>query len=240
MALVLVPGFMLDKEMWIPFEPEMGDFGPILHADLARDDSIRSMAQRLIADAPDRFILVGFSLGGYVAREAARLAPDAVSALVLVATSSRADTPAQAQRRAAAAKLAADPFNGLSRPSLRPSVHPDRNTDDELIGRLQAMGRRLGLEAFRRQSNLDRHGDADRLSEIRCPTLIVAGEDDKLRSLDEARELHAGIAHSALEIIPHTGHMIPMEQPAPLAKVVRSWLNQLDLQAKANPVTPGS
>jgi pimeloyl-ACP methyl ester carboxylesterase len=218
----------------------MEDFRPIFHADLGRDDSIRTMAERLITEAPNRFVLVGFSLGGYVAREVARLAPDAVSGLVLVATSSRADTPEQAQRKAAAATLAADPFKGLSRPSLRASVHPDRSTDDELIGRLQDMGRRLGLGTFRRQSNLDRQGDADRLSEIRCPTLIVAGEDDELRSLDEARELHAGIAQSTLEIIAHTGHMIPMEQPAALAKVIRSWLGQIDLEATAHAFRPGS
>lgn len=229
MALVLVPGFMLDQEMWASLEPEMKDYRPIFHADLGRDDSIRTMAQRLIAEAPSRFVLIGFSLGGYVAREVARLAPDAVSALVLIATSSRADTPEQVQRKAAAAVLAADPFKGMSRLSLRAAVHPDRSTDDDLIGRLQDMGRRLGLETFRRQSALDRHGDADRLSEIACPTLIVAGSDDRLRSLDEANELHAGIAHSTLEVVQHTGHMIPMEQPAALANVVKSWLGKIDL-----------
>jgi pimeloyl-ACP methyl ester carboxylesterase len=231
---------MLDGDMWASFDLEMEDFRPIFHADLGRDDSIRTMAERLIAEAPSRFVLAGFSLGGYVAREVARLAPDAVSALVLVATSSRADTPEQAQRKAAAAALAAEPFKGLSRGALRASVHPDRSTDDGLIGRLQDMGRRLGLETFRRQSNLDRHGDADRLSEIRCPTLIVAGEDDKLRSLDEANELHAGIAHSTLEIIKHTGHMIPIEQPKALAKIVRSWLGKIDLEATPHSVKPGS
>lgn len=229
MALVLVPGFMLDHQMWASLEPEMADFRPIIHADLGRDDSIRTMAQRLIREAPSRFVLIGFSLGGYVAREVARLAPDNVSALVLVATSSRADTPEQAHRKAAAAALATEPFKGLSLGSLRASVHPDRSTDDELIGRLQAMGSRLGLATFRRQSNLDRRGDSDRLSEIECPTLIVAGQDDKLRGLDEARELHAGISHSTLEIIPHTGHMIPMEQPVALANVIKSWLGNIDL-----------
>jgi len=99
MALVLILGFMLDGEMWVSFEREMEDFHPVFHADLSRDDSIAGMARRVIAEVPDRFILIGFSLGGYVAREVARLAPEVVSALVLVATSSRADTPEQAKGR---------------------------------------------------------------------------------------------------------------------------------------------
>ncbi|MEH2595049.1 pimeloyl-ACP methyl ester carboxylesterase [Bradyrhizobium sp. AZCC 1577] len=237
MALVLVPGFMLDWEMWASFEPEMEEFRPIVHADLASDDDVPAMARRLIADAPARFVLIGFSFGGYVAREAARLAPNAVEALVLVATSSRADTPDQAQRKIAAAALATLPFRGMSRGSLRASVHPDRRSDDELIGRLQGMGRRLGLEAFRRQSNLARPSDVDRLGEIACPTLVVAAEDDELRSLDEARELHAGIPRSRLAIVPASGHMLPMEQPAALARLVKSWLLEAP-SAAAVPIRP--
>jgi len=137
--------------MWASLECEMEDFCPIIHADLALDDDISAMARRLIANAPSRFILIGFSFGGYVAREVARSAPDAVEALILVATSARADTPEQAQRKLAAAALATHPFKGMSRSSLRASVHPDRRSDDELIGRLQEMGRRLGLEAFMEQ-----------------------------------------------------------------------------------------
>jgi pimeloyl-ACP methyl ester carboxylesterase len=226
---------MLDKEMWVSFAREMEDFRPILHGDLAADDDIPAMARRLIADAPSRFVLIGFSFGGYVAREVARLAPDSVDALVLIATSARADSPEQTQRKAAAAALATDPFKGMSRGSLRLSLHPDRRTDNELIDRLQEMGRRLGLEAFRRQSSLKRTSDADRLGEIACPTLVVAAEDDELRSLDEARELHAGIRHSVLATISASGHMIPMEQPAVLARVVKSWLREVGLDPPTDP-----
>jgi pimeloyl-ACP methyl ester carboxylesterase len=97
MALVLIPGFMLDGDMWASFEREMEDFHPVYHADLGQDDSIAGMARRVIAQAPDRFILIGFSLGGYVAREVVRQAPESVSALVLVATSARADKGLPAQ-----------------------------------------------------------------------------------------------------------------------------------------------
>jgi pimeloyl-ACP methyl ester carboxylesterase len=80
MALVFIPGYMADKELWASLEPELEEFGPIVHADIGKDDSIPQMARRVIAEAPERFVLIGFSLGGYVAREIARLVPDKVVA----------------------------------------------------------------------------------------------------------------------------------------------------------------
>jgi hypothetical protein len=67
MALLVVPGFMADKELWASFETEMEEFGPIINADLSLDDRIPSMARRVIAEAPEPLVLIGFSLGGYVA-----------------------------------------------------------------------------------------------------------------------------------------------------------------------------
>jgi pimeloyl-ACP methyl ester carboxylesterase len=224
MALVFVPGYMADKELWSSLEAELEEFGPIVHADISRDDSIPQMARRVIAKVPERFVLIGFSLGGYVAREIARLVPQKVNALVLVATSSRGDTADQARRKTSAAGLAAHSFKGLSVSSIQASLHPSRTTDAALISRIRAMGVRLGRDAFLRQSGLVRESDFDRLREIRCPTLIVAGEQDQIRCLDEALELNVGIPRSTLVTIPVSGHMIPMEQPTALAKTIRTWL----------------
>ena len=224
MALVLVPGFMTDKELWSDFEREAAELGPFSHVDLGLDDSIRAMATRAILDAPPHFVLVGFSLGGYVSREIVRIAPDRVSALILIATSSRADTAEETRRKASAAALAGNPFRGLSRVAIKASLSPQRS-DAELISRIQDMGVRLGREVFLRQSGVTRESDYERLREIRCPTLIVAGEQDRLRSLDEAAELHQGIRNSTLEVVNDSGHMIPIEQPAVLAALIKSWLN---------------
>ena len=89
---------------------------------------------------------------------------------------------------------------------------------------------RLGGDVFRRQSNLVRESDIERLSEIKCPTLVIAGENDRIRNLDEARELNDGIPHSTLKIVPQSGHMVPMEQPSLLGELIRSWLYQTVLQ----------
>src|SRR5215475_898316 len=168
MALVFIPGYMADEELWALVEAELEEFGPIFHADISQDESISNMARRGIAEAPERFVLIGFSLGGYVAREIARQAPDRVQALVLVATSSRADTADQARRKTSAVELATPPFKGLSRASIQASLHPSRGSDNELISRIRDMGIRLGHNVFLRQSGLTRESDFKRLSEIRC------------------------------------------------------------------------
>lgn|GEM_PF-4074678 len=165
MALVLVPGFMADRDLWADFERYMQEFGPAIHADLGQDDSIVAMARRVIADAPPHFVIIGFSMGGYVAREVARLVPRRVSALILVATSARADTVEQSQRKAAAIKLINQPFKGLSRRAIEESLNPGAAFDGDLVTRVREMGVRLGGDVFRKQSNLirdERHRTSER------------------------------------------------------------------------------
>lgn len=227
MAVLFVPGFMLDADLWRDVDTKLQAFGPILHADTSRDGSIDDMARRALDGAPASFVLIGFSMGGYVARQIARVQPDRVSALILIATSARGDTGVQSQRKAAlAAQSPSTVFGGLSKPAVVSSLHPDRADNADLIARIQAMGARLGAEVFRRQSLLTRHDERDGLNAIRCPTLVIAGAQDRLRSLDEARELHDGIPGSDFSVIEGTGHMIPLEAPELLVEQITDWLTQ--------------
>ncbi|SFE56503.1 alpha/beta fold hydrolase [Methylobacterium sp. 13MFTsu3.1M2] len=225
MNLVLLPGFMTDADLWSDVVARLAEVGPITHGDLARDAAIADMARRVVAEAPPRFGLVGFSMGGYVARAVARLVPDRVEALVLVATSSRADTPAQARRKAAAvAHIRQQGYRGLSRSAILQSVHPDRAGDGALLSRIRQMGDRLGGEVFLRQAGQARESDGDRLGAIGCPTLVVAAAQDALRSLDEARELRDGIPGATLRVIDGSGHMLPLEGPDAMADAIVPWL----------------
>jgi pimeloyl-ACP methyl ester carboxylesterase len=205
--------------------PALARFGPVVHADLRHDTSVEAMARSVLATAPSTFLLVGFSMGGYVARAIARQAPGRVRALVLIATSTRADTAALRQRKGAIAHAAPSiAFGGLSRAAVATSLHPDHRDDDALIERIRAMGARLGGAVFRRQSMLDRPGDLERSGEIRCPTLVVAAAEDQLRSLEEAREMAGAIPDATLAVIEDTGHMIPIEAPGRLLDVIVPWL----------------
>ena len=229
MSMLLIPGFMLDADLWRDVTPGLGEFGPFVHADLFEDGAIKDMASRVLAQAPETFILVGFSMGGYVAREIVRQAPERVKALVLIATSARGDTEVQRQRKEAVAhKPDSVSFKGLSTAAVASSLHPDNAGRSDLIERIQAMGQRLGSDVFRRQSLLERVDERHLLADINCPCLILAGEQDKLRSRAEVEELHDGITGSSFQVIEKTGHMIPLEAPDELVTVMRQWLDGLE------------
>jgi len=229
MTLLLIPGFMLDADLWTDVGEGLQQFAPIIPADLSQGASVTEMARLTRQQVSGNFVVVGFSMGGYVAREIVRQAPERVKALILIATSARGDTDVQERRKAAlAAKPDMSAFRGLSASAVATSLHSDNATRLDLISRIQAMGQRLGGDVFRRQSLLDRHDERTSLISITCPTLVIAGEDDKLRSRAEALELHEAITGSNFEIIEGTGHMIPLEAPERLVEVISQWLNDLE------------
>ncbi|MBU3971816.1 MAG: alpha/beta hydrolase [Alphaproteobacteria bacterium] len=218
---------MLDRDLWTDAQHGLQGIGDLTYADFSRDGSIEAMSGRLLDDAPERFVLIGFSMGGYVAREAARRAPRRVLALVLIATSSREDSDIQAQRMAAVARAPnLSKFTGLSRRSIASSLAAD-HADEATIARIRAMGDRLGGEVFQRQSNLVRYSDTECLADISCPTLVIAAAEDRLRSLAEAQELQEGIRQSTLITIAGSGHMIPMEAPESMVDAIAAWLGSL-------------
>lgn len=219
---------MADETLWDGIAGRLAPYGPLVHADLRHDDNVEAMARRALSAAPPSFVLIGFSMGSYVAREIQRQAPGRVRALALIATSARADTAALRKSRGTVGGAAASiAFSGLSRTAIATSLHPREHDNEALIERVRAMGVRLGGDVFRRQSSLVRAGDADRLHEIRCPTLVVAAGQDRLRSLDEAREVQAGIPGARLEVIEDSGHMIPIEAPVALADILVPWLEEV-------------
>jgi len=168
-------------------------------------------------------VLVGFSLGGYIARKVAELYPERVAALVLVASSLEVDSAERAKAKQDAIR-ALDPstFRGLSMGAIAQSLHPDRRGDRELVTRIREMGRRLGYEAMVVQSGLQRDGIAAQT--LTCPTLVIGAEQDPLRGAQETRELAEAIPGARLEMIGQSGHMLPLEQPEALVKAIEAFL----------------
>jgi pimeloyl-ACP methyl ester carboxylesterase len=220
--VVLVPGFMLDPSLWDKLAVHLPATWKLHHATLEGGDTIGAIARHIVEQAPARFVLVGFSLGGYVARQIAADFPERVAALVLIASSLREDTEQQAQLKQQTVRaLSPASFNGLSARSIAQSLHPDRGNDKALIERIRMMGARLGYDVFATQSALRRAGVP--ASRIACPTLVVAADHDRLRSFDEAFELRDNIPNAVLEVVADSGHMIPLEQPERLAALMSGW-----------------
>ena len=224
MAILFVPGFMTDQTLWDDCIQAFEHQGPIHHVDTTLDSSVEGIAARALRDAAPSFLLVGFSFGGYVAREIVRCAPERVEGLVLVATSARRIE----SRGEAVSQVTRTGFAGLSRRSIEAALDPD-HADTRTVERIRSMSARLGPNVFLRQSGMRRDGDADRLAAIGCPTLVVAASGDRLRSIDESRELCEGIPDAELSLIEGSGHMIPIEAPRKFAATVGEWLERRGL-----------
>ena len=220
-TLALLPGFMLDDALWDDFVPQLPGDWQVQRTALPRGRTVSEVAEGVAAALTGPAVVLGFSMGGYVARALAGAHPERVRALVLVATSSREERAASTQ----AVAMGQASFAGLSRRAIQRSLSREHAQDAALIERVHAMSVRLGPEAFAWQSALDRTGVP--LRGITCPTLVVAARDDQLRSIEESRELADAIEGARLDVLEGTGHLIPIEAPAALANTfVDWWLSQ--------------
>ena len=229
MTLLLLPGLLCDADVWSDQVPVLRAITACHVPDLTRDDSMAAMAGRVLAEAPPGPLAVaGFSMGGYVALELMRQAPERIARLALIGTSARTDTPERAAERRRFIELAAQPrgFSPITRTMLSFLVHPDRVGDEVLAGRIVAMAQRVGAEAYVRQQTaiLSRPDSLPTLATVRCPTLVLAARQDERAPVAVHEELAAGIPGARLVVLEDCGHMAPMERPGEVTEALRQWL----------------
>ncbi len=224
--LVLLPGFMCDEDLWADMVPDLSAVGRIHYGNVYQDSTLDGMARRVLDQAPERFVLVGFSMGGFVARVLTLMAPDRVTGVAFIASSARGYTAEETERR----KQGWHPGNRPARPNgAAASLHPDRERDPVLLDRLRGMQRRLGPEVQARHTALVRHDAYADLERITCPSLVVACRQDRLRSLAETERMAEHLPHSRFNIIEACGHMAPLERPRELAALLADWIAEAEL-----------
>jgi pimeloyl-ACP methyl ester carboxylesterase len=217
-SLVLLPGFMCDSDLWRDVAPDLSTLGPLHYGNVYQDDTLEGMAERVLSEAPERFVLVGFSMGGFVARVLTLMAPGRVTGVAFIASSAREYTEAERARRRQGA-LPGDRPRRAS-PGVALGLHPDRERDPVLLERLREMQRRLGPEVRAHQSALIRKDGYADLERITCPSLVVACRQDRLRSFGETERMAKHLPHARFEVIEDCGHMAPLEKPHELAALL--------------------
>lgn len=224
-ALLLLPGLASDAALFAPQVRDLGDVATITVGDTLQDDSLPAMARRVLADAPDRFALAGLSMGGYLAFEILRQAPDRVERLALLDTSARPDTAEATQtRKDAIASVAKLPYEKLARASLARLVAPD--ADDAVKQTVVDMAVRVGPDTYVRQQRaiMARPDSRPLLAGIAIPTLVLVGAEDVLTPPDLAREMAQAIPAARLVEIPGSGHLSSLERPDAVTRALREWL----------------
>ncbi len=225
---MLLPGLLNDADLWRHQIDGLSDaVGDIRVPDLSRHETVRDLAASILAEAPERFALAGLSMGGYVALEMFRQAPDRVDRLALLDTSARADDDDQRRRRTGLIELAdMGRFKGVTPRLLPMLVHTSRLDDPSVTGPIFEMAARIGRDGFIRQQKaiLSRQDSRDLLSTVTCPTLIACGREDLLTPPALSEEMAAAVPAARLEIVEECGHLPALERPERTTAMLRRWL----------------
>lgn len=227
LPLILLPGLLTDAALWRHQLETLADVADMTVADLTQEDQLGPMASRILAQAPETFALAGLSMGGYLAFEIMRQAPERVRRLALLDTSPLPDNPEQTARRRGLIDLArTGDFKGVTQRLLPLLLHPDRIRDATLTRTVMDMAGRIGRDAFIRQQTaiMNRPDSRRDLGLIHCPTLVLCGRQDGLTPLSVHVDMAAGIPHAALVVIEDCGHLAPLERPTTVSAVLRYWL----------------
>lgn len=227
MPILLVPGLAGSPRIYAPVAPPMWRLGPVTVANHIRDASMGAIARRILAEAPPRFALAGHSMGGYIAFEIMRQAPDRVAKLALVNTQARPDTPeATARRRAQIARAQGGEYHAVLDELFPGFVHPSRREDGALRQLVRDMGDDIGPEAFVRQQTaiIGRSDSRPTLAWIKCPTLVLTGDEDNTIPNTLSKEMADGIPGAKLVILPQCGHLPQVELPRATADAMVEWL----------------
>jgi len=225
--LVLIPGLGCSALLYRAQVPALWPLAAVQVASHTRGATMDEIAGAILADAPPRFALAGLSMGGYLAFAIMRLAPERVTRLALLDTAATADTPDATERRLAAIALAeAGDLDGVVNGSWPQAVHADRVGDAALKAVYRTMYAEVGLPAYARQQRaiMGRPDSRPGLAAIRCPTLVLVGDGDRLTPPERAQEIHAGIAGSRLVVVPECGHISTLERPDAVNAALREWL----------------
>jgi len=216
MPLVFLPGLLCDADLFAPQRDHLGHRHEAVVADLTGFEAIGAMAGDVLDRAPARFTLVALSMGGYVALEIMRRAPERVERLALIDTSARPDDEETQRIRRGLIQLARKGrFRGVTERLLPRLIHESRLDDATLTGTVMAMAERVGREAYIRQQTaiLNRVDQRDLLPRIHCPVAVVVGDADAVTPPALSREMANRIPTASLDVIETCGHLSTLERP---------------------------
>ncbi|MDP5362044.1 MAG: alpha/beta hydrolase [Paracoccaceae bacterium] len=227
--LVLLPGMMCDGRLYGPQITAFSHQRAVMTAPLNDHETVMSLATDVLAVAPAKFALAGLSMGGIVAMEVIRQAPERITRLALLDTNPKAEAPAVAlNREPQIAKVRAGQLRAVMRDEMKPNYLTDGPRMGQILDLCMEMAETLGPEVFLRQSRAlqTRPDQQETLRKVAVPTLILCGEDDALCPIHRHELMQALIPGSTLTVIKGAGHLPTLEQPDATNEALAKWLTQ--------------
>ncbi|MDD2869173.1 alpha/beta fold hydrolase [Neomegalonema sp.] len=222
---LFVPGLLCDAELFAAQIRDLSDLLEIQVADQGAGESVPETAAAILEKAPPSFVLAGLSMGGYLAFEILRQAPERVTRLALLDTAARADSQERREDRERQIELAGSGGFGKLVAAMTPKlVAPENRVEVGPV--FEAMAHRVGPEGFIRQTRtiLSRPDSRPDLAGIRVPSLVLVGTEDALTPPELAQEMAFSIPGARLALIEGAGHLAPLERPAAVTAALRDWL----------------
>lgn len=236
--LILLPGLASNEALWGAQRDALSPWSPRVTDVHSREESIPAMASALLREHAGPLVLCGASMGGMIAMEAARQAPERIAGLALLGTDARPDSPEMVALRTSAIGLFAQ---GRVREVIEPNIafafHPENAP--ALAGSYLEFVLAAGAEQLIRQNRavIARPDARAHLPQVRCPVLVMCGDADQLTPPERSREIASLIPRARLVMVPRCGHMLTMERPEVVNGVLVEWLHSL-VPAQAG--VPGS
>jgi pimeloyl-ACP methyl ester carboxylesterase len=227
--LVLLPGMMCDARLFGPQIAELSSEMPVMVAPVSHGERIEEIASGLLSLLPQRFALAGLSMGGIVAMEILRRAPDRVSRLALMDTNPLAETPVvAANREPQIVKVRSGRLIEVMRDEMKPNYLAPGPQRADVMALVMDMAEVLGPEVFIRQSRaLQRRRDQQvTLRKCKVPTLVLCGAHDALCPVKRHSFMAELIPGAELKVIENAGHLPTLETPEETTAALRDWMRR--------------
>jgi pimeloyl-ACP methyl ester carboxylesterase len=229
-TLVLLPGLACDERLWEAQMPVIPDsLSPQVSSAHMRYPRIESMAAAVLREHAGPLVLCGASMGGMVAMEAARQAPERVVGLALLGTNARAEAQETYDLRASAIEIfQTGDVREVIEPNIVFAFHPKQADNRPLVQRYLDIVLEAGADQLIRQNRalMERPDACADLPSLRCPVLVMCGDTDRLTPPECSREIARLVPHAELHWVPECGHMLTMEKPAMVNAALGPWLRQ--------------
>ena len=227
---IFIPGLILTRDIFAAQIDGLVHPTAAKTADTLGHDSITAMAEAALALADGPLVPVGISMGGYIAMEMARLAPQRLAGIALLNTQHRADPPERRKQREATIDMAqSDGFRGVTRHLLKSFLSPAAMEDETLVARVIAMAEEVGRENFvlQQRAILGRRDQSDTLGSLTVPALVLGGALDTLTPPQASRDMAELIPDAELVIMEEIGHLSTIEAPDEVTDILNAYLARL-------------
>lgn len=228
--LVLIPGLACDERLWAAQLPALpAAFDTRVSLTHMRCGTLPAMASALLREHAGPLILCGASMGGMIAMEAARQAPERIAGLALLGTNAQPEQPETFELRRAAIELfERGDVRDVIEPNIVFAFHPAQAADDALVQRYLDIVLGAGAVQLIRQNRalMERPDARVHLPALRCPVLVMCGDTDRLTPPACSRDIAARVPQAELVWVPDCGHMLTMEKPEIVNAVLNGWLKK--------------